>query len=58
MWTREEPAEKHGEKGPASRERADGGNQLSENAEVWVSGASGFDGANENDETTASRASF
>ena len=58
VWTREEPAEKHGEKGPASRERADGGNQLSENAEVWVSGASGFDGANENDETTASRASF
>ena len=58
VWTREEPAEKHGEKGPASRERADGGNQLSENAEVWVSGASGFDGANENDKTTARRASF
>ena len=52
VWTREEPAEKHGKKGPASRERADGGNRLSENAEAWVSGASGFDGANEKDETT------
>ena len=58
VWTREEPAEKHGKKWPASRERADGGNRLSENAEVWVSGASGFDGANENDETTTRRASF
>ena len=58
VWTREEPAEKHGEKGPSSLARAYGGNQPFENAEVWVSGASGFDGANENDETTTRRASF
>ena len=58
VWTREGAAEKHGKKGPASRERDDGGNRLSENAEAWVSGASGFDGANENDETTTRRASF
>jgi hypothetical protein len=58
VWTREEPAEKHGEKGPSSLARAYGGNQPFENAEAWVSGASGFDGANENDETTTRRASF